>query len=211
MNIFVDEAGQLTDYTANGSKYFVIAAVKMDSLEPCNSLTHFRHGLEDEGFPLPKGFHAVNDPAKLRERVFSAISDLPIEVDYVALEKSKLFSQLRPRESHVYGLAVGILFKFLFEYRYDKSCAKRVFLPAYSAGQTKRHVNEACRDFINAAGLRSKTIASISTWETSTDIGLQIADYCAWIFQRKYEKGDEFSKRNYKKLDRIVKSEFFPF
>lgn len=41
-----------------------------------------------------------------------------------------------------------------------------------------------------------------------SDPCLQIADYCTWAVQRRYEQGDD---RSYNLIDHLIESEFEPF
>ena len=48
----------------------------------------------------------------------------------------------------------------------------------------------------------------IAQWPANTDTGLQIADYCSWAIQRKWERNDE---RSYHLIRYKISSEYDAF
>lgn len=209
MYIFVDEAGDLTDYGQTGSNYFIILSVIMGDYQPCVSLMDLRHELTGSGHDLRKGFHAKNDPWPVRRTTFNTISGCDIQIDYVALLKSRIYEVIRDNEPHVYGLAIKFLFNYLFTYRIGEAPDTKIILPEYAEGKKKRRVKETCVEAISKA-VPKGTNNQIVVWPSISHPGLQIADYCAWIIQRNLEMGVE----NAVFLDQIenkVQSSFFPF
>jgi hypothetical protein len=64
-----------------------------------------------------------------------------------------------------------------------------------SLGTRKRRdsFHKAIEEVVTPAAGESK--CRVAAWEAGSDPCLQIADYCAWAIQRKWERGDERSYR----------------
>lgn len=205
MYIFVDEAGNLSDYSDSGSKFFVLSAVIADDHSPCNQLTDLRHDLEKESFSLPKGFHAKSDPRPRRERVFNRLNDMEIAIHVVAIKKDHVLHNLRKPESWVYGYAVKLLVTYICELDIHPSHRKRLVLPIYASGKLRQSTSAVCRRSVEEY---SQNQFEIAIWETATHPGLQIADYCSWAVQRKLERGDDSAIN---KIRKQIKSAFSPW
>jgi hypothetical protein len=205
MYIFVDEAGDLSDYTGTGSKYFVLAAVVAGNHDPCNQLTDLRHDLERETYLLPKGFHAKDDPAPRRKRVLHSLKEMEIEIHVVAIKKELVILNRRTPESWVYSYALKHMFGYLSTQVLHNNLRNRLVLPTYSTGKIRRAVAEVSRNIIeNVPNIGIE----LAIWETSSHAGLQIADYCSWAVQRKLERNDDSAIRI---LKNQIRSSFSPW
>ena len=142
-----------------------------------------------DGLSLDGYLHATTDSQAVRDRVFSLISGNAIRIDATILEKSKAEPQLRISDDRFY--------KYAWYYHF-KNVAPKIVKPAdellicaASLGTKKKC--SVFRDAINDVVRQS--ISPTTNWKTafwpaSSDPCLQIADYCAWAIQRKWEGGD---------------------
>lgn len=188
MYIFVDEAGDLSDFSVTGSKYFLLAAVIANDHGPCNGLTDLRHDLERELYELPRGFHAKNDPKPRRQRVLKCLREMHIEIHLVAIRKEIIFDHLRTSEAWLYGFALKKVATSLSIALSNNASRKRLVLPSYSTGTLKRQTAVLCRNTVLEL---FPQVFEIAIWESSSHAGSQIADYCSWAIQRKLERDDD--------------------
>lgn len=182
MFVFVDESGELSNYTDSGSKYSVCTAVLVQDNGPIEALQELRHQIEQEGYPVPRGFHAKNDPYPRRVRVFQLLGKQPVYVHSVALKKEKVNPILRSDQVGVYRTAVRLLFEFLFEHHLQLNERHSIVVGTYGTGDTARRLEIGIKSIIEAYGTRHDT--RLAFWEAFTHPVLQIADYCAWMTQR---------------------------
>jgi Protein of unknown function (DUF3800) len=190
MLCFVDESGDLSNYTTSGSSYFFCTAVLMWDYEPINVLQDLRLQLEHEGFPLPSGLHAKNDARPMKTRVFNLLSRQTIYIHSIALRKAKVYETLRDDEAFVYRIACRILFQSLFTRFLADQDDHSIVFSNYSGGSVAQKLKDFQRKLIEEFGTvhRSKRIAF---WDASTHAGLQIADYYSWMLQRHLEMPTE--------------------
>lgn len=186
MLCFVDESGDLSNYSNTGSKYFLCTAVLMYDYLSINQLSELRLALEHEGFPIPSGFHAKNDPRPRRKRVFDLLSKQSLYIHCVALKKEKVFPKLRTDEAFVYRIACRLLFNSLFSHFLADCDDHSIVFSNYSEGEIARRLRAYQTQLIQEFGSvhNSKRIAF---WDSASNEGLQIADYCSWMIQRNLE------------------------
>lgn len=175
MLCFVDESGELSNYGATGSSYFVCTAVLMFDLVPINALQNLRHQLERDGFPIPSGFHAVNDPRPRRLRVFQLLSAQQIFVHAVALRKNQVYAHLRQDQAFVYRIAFRFLLSSLLTNFMADNEEHSIIASTYSAGTTSTRLQQFQRQALAEFGAVHQG-ATIGFWDASSDTGLQIAD-----------------------------------
>jgi hypothetical protein len=122
-------------------------------------------------------------------------------VDATILEKSKAQPHLRD-EAHLYKMAWYLHFKYLARHI---DVSDRLFVAASSLGTKKARgalhtaVDDVVRQF---SPCRSHRVAF---WPADSDPCLQVADYCTWAIQRKWERADE---RSYALIAPKIRSEF---
>jgi hypothetical protein len=210
MYIFVDEAGELSNFTASGSRYFILCAVSTHSPEPLVLIDDLRYQIELDGFSMPRGFHAKHDPRPRRTRVFEILGKADIEIDAVALEKCKLLEKFRTKESIAYGIATRLLFKYMIPERVLPAGSVKIVFATYGTGQIKESIERTVRSAIGQCSA-SHSAMGVAFWDTQTHSGLQIADYCAWAAQRHLELNDADSQHAMNMLGSKFKSLFQPF
>lgn len=195
MFVFIDESGELSNYTLTGSRYFLCTAVLMDDCKPIEALQELRYQLEHEGFPLPRGFHARHDPLPRRRRVLETLAMAPISIHSIALKKERVYQDLRDDEAFVYRIACRILLKFLFSDHLPTSEQHSIVFGTYGTGETARRLKSYLRSTIEEFGSRHDT--RVAFWDACTHAGLQIADYCAWMTQRHLENPGQDQAREF--------------
>lgn len=198
MLVFVDESGDLSNYTETGSRYFLCTAVLMHDAQPIQALQELRHQLEHEGFPLPRGFHARHDPLPRRRRVLETIAMAPISIHSVALKKDRVYQHLRRDEAFVYRIACRILLKFLFSNQLPTGEQHSIVFGTYGTGETARRLQTYLRSATVEFGSKHNT--RLAFWDACTHAGLQIADYCAWMTQRHLENPGQDQAREFQAL-----------
>jgi hypothetical protein len=77
MYLFIDETGELNDFSPSGSIYFGLCGALMPNLSELHLLHELRLQISSEGFDLPKqGFHSKEDPMPRRYRVCETIGKM---------------------------------------------------------------------------------------------------------------------------------------
>jgi hypothetical protein len=187
--LFVDEAGNL-DFSPRGSRYFILTSVAIDDCSIEKDILELRRRLAWEGLDINRAFHASSDRQVVRDEVFKVIGKHNLRIDATVFEKAKArphlhhidrfyertwylhMKHLAPRATIVHDemLVIGASFGTL---------KKQVALTTEVDGVIKQVWKEG----------HARTVC----WPAATDPCLQIADYCCWAIQRKWELGDERS------------------
>ncbi len=206
--VFADEFGNFDFSVGVGaSRYFGLAtATFFDDQQARADLQQLRFDLAWEGKTHSGPFRASDDQQEIRDRVFDVLKAHKFRVDATILEKQKSQPQLRTTNDRFYKYAWWL---------HMKHVAQRIATPrdellviAASIG-TKKQVET----FRRAVGDVMRQVSpSVTTktaqWPANADTGLQIADYCCWAIQRKWERGDT---RSYDLIKDKVSSEFDVF
>lgn len=195
--IFSDEAGDFNfSRGANISNYFIITSVTFDSYDIGNGLTDLKHKLSWNGLCNDGFSHASEDDQVVRDHVFEYLQKQDFHIDSTILEKSKAQPQTKPEDEEVdslnarfYKLAWYFHLKHVAP-RYTRDIQVDELCVVASAIATKRKraifreaLNDVAQQTIKGADWRT------AFWPCSTDPCLQIADYCCWAIQRKWEMG----------------------
>lgn len=190
--LFADEAGCFTfNRNPNVSIYFILCTVTTNDTKVGDGLHRLRHELVWEGLPLGDYFHATTDAQVVRNRVFAELLKYDFQVQATICEKPKAQPQVRASKARFY--------KYPWFYHFKHGIADhvpqdaRLLVTAASIGNRKERVT-----FSNAlSDVMSQTINS-GTWAVDfrpaqCDPCLQVADYCAWAIQRRWERNDQQS------------------
>jgi hypothetical protein len=184
--IFSDEAGDLTFRRAeNISRYFIVCTVTMDKCNVANALLRLRRKLVWHDYDLGDYFHASSDRQAVRDLVFETIGAHDIQVQATIMEKSKAEPQVHPTKPRFYH------YGWYYHFRHGMQPVARPFseihVTAASIGDRRERPSfkRAIRDVLNQTMRRKKWIAGVCP--AATDPCLQVADYCAWAIQRKWE------------------------
>lgn len=196
--MYADEAGNF-DFSRNprASKYFILTTVTMTKCGVAVDLLNLRRELSWSGFDLSdKGFHACEDLQAVRDEVFQVIGNIDFRVDATILEKSKAHPQTLRPPGYQLGSINTRFYQYAWYYHFKHvgpRAAKgidKLHVTAASIGTRKqRSLFNACLHDVVQQSLK-KTKYRTSFWPASIDPCLQIADYCCWAIQRKWEMGD---------------------
>ena len=184
--LYVDESGNFDFSRKQGaSRYFILASVLMDNHGIAYDLMELRRELAWGGVNLPREFHATEDEQAVRDRVFNVLSRYRIRVDATILEKPKTEPKLRTSEERFYKYA----WYYHMQYVAPTVASRDDELLVIGASiGTKRQLGvfqEAIKDVMNQTSPTSAIRTAM--WPASVDPCLQVADYCSWAIQRKWE------------------------
>jgi Protein of unknown function (DUF3800) len=190
--LFADEAGCFTfEKKPNVSKYFIICTVTMKSLDVGHALQDLRRKLIWDKVEVGDYFHATEDKQIVRDEFFQTILKHEFKVQATILEKSKAQPQVRSSKARFYKIPWFYHFKHGIGPFVDTK--RKLLVTAASIGNKKEKLS-----FCNAIGDVVSQSLGPNNWAVdfrpaSTDCCLQIADYCAWAIQRKWEMKDSRS------------------
>ncbi len=170
---------------------------------PTFGLQQLRHDLLMKGAPVNDYFHATTDAQVIRDAVYENIVQYEYSVQATICEKAKAQPQITSSKARFYKtpwyyhckIGLAPLFRD----------ADEVIITAASLGTKKERLT-----FTNALGdvMRQNLGGKRHTVDfrpCQADPCLQIADYCAWAIQRKWERGDE---RSYDLIKNRITREF---
>lgn len=188
--IWADEAGDFTFKRGpNISKYFYICTVSCLDHAVGEALAQLRRDMVwEQEEALPDFFHATSDKQHIRDRVYSTIMDYSFKIQVTVCEKSKALPKIRESKARFY--------KYPWYYHFKHGLAPhlksndRLHIMAASIGTKKEKMTfvNNLRDVIDQS---AKDIPwAVDFRPAQCETHLQVADYCAWAIQRKWETGD---------------------
>lgn len=203
-HFFVDEAGNF-DFSRkpDASKYFILTSVIMEDLAAADALLELRRQMAWDGVDLTGAFHATTDKQAVRDVVFAQISQMQIRVDATIFEKRKTVPH-RQVQLPFYKLAWFEHTRHVIPAAIPQDQELHVVAASLSTKNRQKQMASAIRDVVEQAG-RSNTTTRINHWPCSIDPCLQIADYCCWAIQRKWERDDD---RSHLLIDHLIQSEY---
>lgn len=167
------------------------------------SLLKLRRKLAWDGAELGEYFHATTDKQPVRNAVFETILQHPFTVQATIMEKSKARPQVRASKPRFYQYGWFYHFKYGTGDQFEKD--HDALITAASLGVKKERIAfESAVDDVMRQTMRVKE------WKTDflpagSDPCLQVADYCAWAIQRKWESPKQRDCRSYDLIaDRIT-------
>lgn len=199
--VFADEAGCFTFNRENNvSRYFILCTVAMKSCHVGADLLALRRDLAWAKADLLDYFHATEDKQATRDAVFNTILKHEFWVQATVMEKPKAQPQVRSSKSRFYQY--GWYYHFKYGMPQHMMLETESLISAASLGTRKERLafQSAIEDVMR------QTMAGVA-WNTDfqpagSDPCLQVADYCAWAIQKKWERGDT---RSYELIqDRIT-------
>lgn len=201
--VFADEAGNF-DFSVNSgaSRYFILTTITTDTCSVGDDLLALRRSIGWKGLHLDSVFHATEDPQAVRDEVFALLQSADFRVDATILEKRKAKPHLQS-ERGLYKMAWYLHFKHVaprIAARQD-----RLFVTAASLGTKKKRgrFHRAVDEVVDQVSpCQSHRVAF---WPVDSDPCLQVADYCTWAIQRKWERGDT---RSHDLIQNKLSSEF---
>jgi Protein of unknown function (DUF3800) len=187
--IFADESGDLTFARGpNISSHFIVCTVTMESFEVASALLDLQRQLAWDGKPLKDYFHCTTDKQEIRDAVFETIAPFKFKVQATIMEKSK--SQPHVRASKHLFFKYGWLYHFRHAFARHIKSDDELLITTASIGTKKGQgvFTDAVNDVIQQHIPREqwRTFFCLSSAEPC----LQVADYCSWAIQRKWERGE---------------------
>lgn len=181
----------------------MLCTIVLDSCDIGNDLLALRRELAWEGHRVDDAFHATTDLQAVRDRVFGLIIPADFRIDVTILEKSKAQPQTRPTPMRFYQY--GWLYHFQYVGPRIVRNNDELLLTASAIG-TKRQ-RGAFRATVHDVGhqVLKTTPWALHFCAAASDPCLQIADYCAWAVQRKWEMNDT---KSYDLISDKIRSEY---
>lgn len=147
-----------------------------------------RHDLLRQGQPVGDCFHATTDAQAVRDSVYELLVSADFRFQATICEKSKAQPQVRSSKDRFY--------KYPWYYHFKHGLAKylnsddRLLVTAASIGTKKERetYTNALKDVV--AQSAPNIDWAVDFRPALADPLLQVADYCAWAVQRKWERGD---------------------
>jgi hypothetical protein len=187
--VFADEAGDFNfSRHHRASKYFIVCTVTMTACDIAHDLLALRRELAWHKKPVGDYFHATEDKQEVRDAVFQVLRRHPFHIHAQIMEKSKAQPQIRSSDARFYQH--GWFYVLRFGTSNHIPAGSELLVTAASV-QTKRKqaaFTAAVNDVVQ------QTIRG-TRWAThfcpcAVDPCLQVADYCTWAIQRKWERNE---------------------
>lgn len=194
--IFADEAGCFTfNRQPNVSKFFVLCTVVMDDCAVGTELLNLRRTLAWNAAELGDYFHATTDKQAVRDEVYKVICQFPFTVQATIMEKCKAQPQLKVSKARFYQYGYFYHFKYGVTARLDTTSEALVTTASLGTRKERLAFEEAVADVM-------RQTKRVKDWRPDfmpchADPCLQVADYCAWAIQRKWESKDQSDVRSY--------------
>ena len=202
---FADESGNF-DFTTgrSASRYFILTTITVEDNSSLSLKLHeLRLQLAWDGFDHSGPFHATEDRQSVRDRVFEALSEQTFRIDATILEKRKAHPGTRRSEEQFYQFAWLYHLKYLAPRIATPSDDLLVVASSIGTRKKRQAFSTAVKDVV---GQVSPTATyRTAFWLNACDPCLQVADYCCWAIQRKWERSDV---RSYELIRDKIKSEF---
>jgi hypothetical protein len=189
--VFLDEAGDTT-FAPGSSRLFTLTAVS--TLDP-RSLAYELHCLKhdlieevpDREFAF---FHAFNDPAPVRRRVFGLLGRHDhYRVDSVSFPKNVIHPPLRPVENFYPHVAHHLLRWVLRAYEKEPWERLIVVVASFKLPRNREAFLKAVKTNV-APYLRRDQRYDVWMQPSPSHPLLQVADYFGWAIHRARERGD---------------------
>lgn len=187
--IFADEAGCFTFEKKQGaSKHFILCTIITDSCDVGTDLIALRRELAWAKAPMGDYFHACTDAQAVRDAVFDRIARHDFTIQATIMEKTKAQPKVRVDRPRFYK--TGWYFHFRHGTAKHVASKNEALITAASIGNKKERLSfQGAVDDVMRQTVQAKAWAT-DYWPAASDPCLQVADYCAWAIQRKWERGD---------------------
>lgn len=186
--IFADEAGCFTfNRQPNVSKYFILCTVIMDDCSVGADLLDLRRELAWRGMELGDYFHATKDKQAIRDAVFETIVARQFAVQATIMEKCKAQPHVKISKPRFYQYAYFYHFKNSVSRMLTAEFETLVTTASLGTKKERLAFRDAVSDVMRQT---SRTRWRADFMPAQADPCLQVADYCAWAIQRKWELRD---------------------
>lgn len=187
--IFADEAGDFTfERRPNVSQYFILCTVAMEDDGPlAAALNQLRRRLAWDDAELGDYFHATSDKQRVRDAVYETMLEHPFSVQATIMEKRKAYERVRESKPRFYQYGWFYHFKYGTADRFNDDHETLITAASLGTKRERAAFQSAVHDVM-------RQTMRVKKWKTdfmpaAADPGLQVADYCAWALQRKWESG----------------------
>lgn len=202
--IYGDESGNF-DFSRNpkASRYFSITTILLQEETIATAMLDLRRELAWNGVTLRREFHAAEDKQLVRDAVFGVLTQYDFRVDATILDKPKAQPHIRPSALRFYKYAWFYHMKYVAPR--VVSAYDEVLVIAASLGTNRERgvfqasIEDVVDQVISISGMQT------AVWPAAVDPCLQVADYCSWAIQRKWESGDT---RSYDLIKNKIKTEY---
>ncbi|MCY0878973.1 MAG: DUF3800 domain-containing protein [Firmicutes bacterium] len=201
--VFADEAGNFDFSVQQGaSRYFILTTVTLQTVDVLWDLVRLRWQLGWEDITLDGAFHASTDRQDVRNRVYDTLVQWSLRIDATILEKRKALPKFHDDPLAFYRLAWWLHWKYVGPRILLGNTA--LIIAGTIAQKKKRAAYEtAVADVVAQVGSLDRY--RVVAWDSQTDVGVQVADYCAWAIQRKWERNDT---RSYDRIAKFIQTEY---
>lgn len=205
--VYADESGDFNfSREPKASKYFVLTTVLLTDLTVGDDLLALRRELAWRGVDLPREFHATHDQQAVRDQVFQVIASHDFRVDVTILNKPKTKPYVRATATRFYKTAWFFHMKHIAPRIVAGGDELLVVAGSVGTKRKRKAFYGAVQDVIHQVSPSNSF--QVAFWPAAVDPCLQVADYCCWAVQRKWEMSDE---RSYVIIKDRIRSEFDMF
>jgi hypothetical protein len=201
--LFADEAGNFDFSRRQGAtRYFILGTVTTPDTSVGSDLVELRRDLAWQGVGLETTFHATEDKQVVRDAVFSLLQGANFRADFTVFEKSKTVPH-RQNQDGFYKLAWFEHMKHVGPRVARRRDELLVIASSIGTKKKRRTTRLAIEDVVDQVAICQRW--EVAFWPCESDPCLQLADYCTWAVQRKWEHGDD---RSYKLIAPKITTEF---
>jgi len=186
--IFSDEAGDFNfSKQPKASRYFILCTISVDNCSIGHELMDLRRDMIWRGENVRGHFHAVDDLPHIREEVYKLICSHDLTIQATIMEKSKSMPRIRATNERFFKYGWLYHFKNRIVSTLGKDDELQITAASIGTKKGQRAFSSAVNDVVQQNLPRKQ-------WQTTfpksaADPCLQIADYCTWAIQRKWELG----------------------
>jgi hypothetical protein len=185
----------------NVSKYFIVCMVRTESCDIGNKLLDLRRKMLWEKLPVRDYFHCSHDRQVVRDGVFELIRSMDLRVYAQILEKCKAQPHVAADHARFYKFGWYYLLKYVAHRVVGRDTELMVTTASVKTGKAQRAFTDAVNDAVQQTINRDQWTTAFCS--AAADPCLQIADYCTWAIQRKWESGGKDTRSYDLIADRI--------
>ncbi len=187
--LFADEAGCLTfGENPNVSRYFILCSVTMRVCDVAAELMALRRQLQWAGESIGDCFHATDDRQSVRNAVFALLRRHDFRIQATIVEKARTHPRLRASGQMFYQRGWFWHLRHSVAATVDEETSMLVTAASFGTRKDRAmfhaSIETALRQTLSGRAWR------VDVCSAAADPCIQIADYCAWAIQRKWERGD---------------------
>jgi hypothetical protein len=204
VHVFADESGDFTfARTANASRYYILTTVTSQDFGLGSAMLDLRRKLAWEGIGLDREFHATTDRQEVRDRVFAVLAAHTFRIDCTLLEKAKAMPHLRSTRERFYKYAWYFHMKHITPKVVRSGDELLVVGASIGTNKQRSLIHSEVKDVV--AQVAPTVDFRVACWAAASEPCLQVADYCSWAIQRKWERADT---RSYALIQGRIATEF---